>query len=64
MASDILSYNVVQDHEGIPIAQYDCTNTRGMKYRTGTSTYCLLPTLPCPTLPYPALPCPGLANLP
>ena len=20
---------------------YDCTNTRGMKYRTGTSTYCL-----------------------
>ena len=35
-------------------AQYDCTNTRGMKYRTGTSTYCLLPTLPCPALPCPA----------
>ena len=37
-----------------------CTNTRGMKYRTGTSTYCLLPALPCPALPCPALPCPAL----
>ena len=42
-------------------AQYDCTNTRGMKYRTGTSTYCL----PCrPALPYPALPWPTCPNLP
>ena len=48
-------------------AQYDCTNTRGMKYCTGTRTtaYCLYHALPCPIipylLPYPALPC--LTNL-
>ena len=38
------------------IAALDCRNTRGMKYRTGTSTYCLLPALPCPAL--------ALAHLP
>ena len=65
MASDILSYNVVQDHEGISIKGYRGLRPQGDLIYSDLSVLTLSYTLPnnkytllvAPSLAWPARPC-------